>query len=60
MSRENEILLENMGANVRPRDQCPTLPGYGDGNVFICILTPLMTTTCFKAVTVMISSELYS
>jgi hypothetical protein len=34
------------------------LPGYRD--VLICILPPLMTTTRFKAVMVMIPSELRS
>ena len=33
---------------------------YGDGDVLICILTPLMTTTHFKAVMVKIPLELHS
>ena len=38
----------------------PTLPGYGDKDVLICVLTPLMATTCFKAMMLIILSELYS
>jgi hypothetical protein len=36
------------------------LPGYGNENVLICILTSLMATMRFKVMIVMIPSELHN
>jgi hypothetical protein len=43
-----------------PKADNITSSGYGDGDVLICIFPSPMTTTRFKAVMVMIPSELCS
>jgi hypothetical protein len=62
-AKNGMIQQESLARMLRPKRGClwhPTSPGYKDGDVLICILTPLMTTTRFKAVMVMIPSELNS
>jgi hypothetical protein len=60
MSLDHCPLFVTLNDEKRGRMWHPTLPRYVNEDVLICILTPLMTTTRFKAMMVMISSELHS